>query len=112
MRINLEGVERKRAARFVPEPDGEHVMTGVRWPLAMMAPDHAARMTRMTLRRDKEEAGGFIASGKRAENEWAGAESNCRHCDFQSHALPTELPRRGGRYRTRTCDLLGVNEAL
>ena len=23
-----------------------------------------------------------------------GAESNHRHCDFQSHALPTELPRR------------------
>ena len=22
-----------------------------------------------------------------------GAESNHRHCDFQSHALPTELPR-------------------
>jgi hypothetical protein len=26
-------------------------------------------------------------------NEWCpGAESNHRHCDFQSHALPTELP--------------------
>src|ERR1700741_664903 len=25
--------------------------------------------------------------------EWCpGAESNHRHCDFQSHALPTELP--------------------
>src|SRR5579883_2237439 len=24
-----------------------------------------------------------------------GAESNHRHCDFQSHALPTELPGRG-----------------
>ena len=23
---------------------------------------------------------------------WAGAESNCRHEDFQSSALPTELP--------------------
>ena len=23
-----------------------------------------------------------------------GAESNHRHCDFQSHALPTELPRQ------------------
>jgi hypothetical protein len=49
-----------------------------------------------------------------------GAESNRRHCDFQSHALPTELPRLrvpqprrcGGRNRTRTCDLLGVSEAL
>jgi len=26
---------------------------------------------------------------------WRGAESNCRHHDFQSCALPTELPRRG-----------------
>jgi len=25
---------------------------------------------------------------------WRGAESNCRHRDFQSRALPTELPRR------------------
>lgn len=31
------------------------------------------------------------------ENEWCpGAESNHRHCDFQSHALPTELPGRPG----------------
>src|SRR5579872_7116728 len=29
-----------------------------------------------------------------------GAESNHRHCDFQSHALPTELPGRSrDRYR-------------
>src|SRR2546425_876476 len=26
--------------------------------------------------------------------EWPGAESNCRHADFQSAALPTELPGR------------------
>src|SRR5512142_2504342 len=26
--------------------------------------------------------------------EWLGAESNCRHADFQSAALPTELPSR------------------
>src|SRR5687768_12265109 len=33
----------------------------------------------------------------RAENrflEWPGAESNCRHADFQSAAPPTELPGR------------------
>jgi hypothetical protein len=30
-----------------------------------------------------------------ANDEWCpGAESNHRHCDFQSHALPTELPGR------------------
>ena len=28
---------------------------------------------------------------------WAGAESNCRHEDFQSSALPTELPARRRR---------------
>src|SRR5947207_4552072 len=26
-------------------------------------------------------------------NGWRGTESNCRHYDFQSYALPTELPR-------------------
>src|ERR1700716_689785 len=31
------------------------------------------------------------------EEKWCpGAESNHRHCDFQSHALPTELPGRRG----------------
>jgi hypothetical protein len=25
---------------------------------------------------------------------WPGTESNCRHYDFQSYALPTELPGR------------------
>ena len=27
---------------------------------------------------------------------WSGAESNCRHKDFQSSALPTELPNLAG----------------
>ena len=30
----------------------------------------------------------------RGERWWAGAESNRRHQDFQSCALPTELPAR------------------
>src|SRR5439155_5637480 len=30
---------------------------------------------------------------------WRGTESNCRHYDFQSYALPTELPRHeAGRH--------------
>ena len=34
------------------------------------------------------------------ENEvWLGAESNRRHVDFQSTALPTELPSRNGADR-------------
>src|SRR5205823_3638575 len=32
---------------------------------------------------------------------WLGPESNRRHADFQSAALPTELPSRG---RCRSCD--------
>ena len=39
-----------------------------------------------------------FAGGDRRRMEWCpGAESNHRHCDFQSHALPTELPGRSGR---------------
>ena len=42
------------------------------------------------------------AAGRNAEEWCPGAESNHRHCDFQSHALPTELPghrpRRRGRH--------------
>ena len=34
-------------------------------------------------------------SGSRRRGSWCpGAGSNHRHCDFQSHALPTELPGR------------------
>src|SRR5579872_5711036 len=34
------------------------------------------------------------------DGKWCpGAESNHRHCDFQSHALPTELPGRRRRPR-------------
>src|SRR3546814_20062839 len=33
------------------------------------------------------------AGGRVKKNKWCpGTESNRRHCDFQSHALPTELP--------------------
>jgi hypothetical protein len=43
-----------------------------------------------------------ISSGSKngdfqGETEWRGWESNPRHHDFQSCALPTELPRRGRR---------------
>src|SRR5439155_22601907 len=34
------------------------------------------------------------SSPKASEGWWRGTESNCRHYDFQSYALPTELPRR------------------
>ena len=33
----------------------------------------------------------------KAEFWWPGAESNCRHADFQSAALPTELPGQPAR---------------
>jgi hypothetical protein len=54
-----------------------------------------------------------------AETWCRGAELNCRHRDFQSRALPLSylgvcvtFAGGGGRNRTRTCDLLGVSEAL
>src|SRR5262249_18452389 len=36
------------------------------------------------------------------EKWWRGTESNCRHYDFQSYALPTELPRRAGIHTIRS----------
>ncbi len=45
---------------------------------------------------------------------WVGAESNRRHEDFQSSALPTELPTHnlyGGSDGTRTRDLLRDRQA-
>ena len=36
--------------------------------------------------------------------EWLGAESNRRHVDFQSTALPTELPSRDGADRMAPWD--------
>ena len=38
---------------------------------------------------------------------WPGAESNCRHEDFQSTALPTELPGHQGT-RIKAADPLRV----
>src|SRR3954463_14319998 len=35
-------------------------------------------------------------AGIKPERRWRGPESNRRHHDFQSCALPTELPRRAG----------------
>ncbi len=34
----------------------------------------------------------FPRRGDPSFYKWPGAESNCRHADFQSAALPTELP--------------------
>jgi hypothetical protein len=35
-----------------------------------------------------------LPAKNRSKYVWAGTESNCRHKDFQSFALPTELPAR------------------
>src|SRR4030067_184500 len=42
-----------------------------------------------------ENCPGILISPAGQGKWWPGAELNCRHCDFQSHALPTELPGRG-----------------
>ena len=54
--------------------------------------------------------------------KWRGTESNRRHTELQSVALPTELPSRAwsgfttyrcnGGYRARTCDPLLVRQML
>src|SRR6266513_249462 len=61
--------------------------------------------------RGKVESGDLLARQSRAlgsaelgrvvsiEKWWRGTESNCRHYDFQSYALPTELPRHAGKVR-------------
>ena len=66
----------------------------------------------------------FERHGKNREKKWSGAGSNRRHMDFQSIALPTELPdlidinrwRLHGKPRhskaSRTTDLIGEREIL
>src|SRR5262245_44529745 len=43
-----------------------------------------------------------LCAPQQAGGQWPGAESNCRHADFQSAALPTELPGRGTANKMRT----------
>ena len=44
--------------------------------------------------------------------EWPGTESNCRHHDFQSCALPTELPgRKPGAINQLPCETKPRTEA-
>ena len=40
----------------------------------------------------KTGGGGGVSAYKKRSYKWAGVESNRRHTDFQSVALPTELP--------------------
>ena len=52
----------------------------------------ATRVVNSWLHRSETSPGGFFET-RRYRDEWCpGAGSNHRHCDFQSHALPTELP--------------------
>ena len=45
-------------------------------------------------------------------NKWRGTESNRRHTELQSVALPTELPSHiNGPYETRTRDLIRDRDA-
>ena len=51
--------------------------------------------------------GDFPPQAVHSERRWLGRESNPRHEDFQSSALPTELPSRcdeGGFYAPRAAD--------
>jgi hypothetical protein len=48
----------------------------------------------------------FFGGGTRAE--WLGTESNRRHADFQSAALPTELPSRSTYRLDRTINPIAI----
>src|SRR3989449_6257803 len=53
----------------------------------------------LLVRIDHERPPFFGKGVRRGCGEWPGAESNCRHADFQSAALPTELPgRKSGNF--------------
>src|ERR1700736_3779656 len=59
------------------------------------APDlrnHGARLNKVKLVRQPSLFADQAKTG--LATEWLGAESNRRHVDFQSTALPTELPSR------------------
>src|SRR6266568_4268369 len=44
------------------------------------------------------------------EGQWLGAESNRRHVDFQSTALPTELPSRNRRRTARRREVFTMQQ--
>ena len=56
------------------------------------APAHKLSQSRVKAP-DGQDGGGALRS-----EQWSGAESNRRHTDFQSVALPTELPDRKRRF--------------
>src|SRR5262245_18070637 len=57
--------------------------------------DESRSRCRRSRRKRKRPATGRALSRSLIYWGWPGAESNCRHTDFQSVALPTELPGRG-----------------
>ena len=55
---------------------------------------------------DAEKSGVFARALPMKTGVWLGAESNRRHVDFQSTALPTELPSRDSR---QSCGAVGFS---
>ena len=66
-----------------------------RWEAAVEAMRSAGPSASLTMSDLFTQLASAIAA-ERDPVEWPGAESNCRHADFQSAALPTELPGREG----------------
>ncbi len=54
--------------------------------------------------------GRWVKKGKKRKQPWPRTESNCRHEDFQSSALPTELQGLG--YDQNMKGAANVNEPL
>ena len=73
-----------------------------------------ANRWKSTLKTGKQKSRTRCPSGKETKKWWQGPVSNRWHTDFQSVALPTELPRHiyGAPGRNRTCNLLVRSQTL
>lgn len=78
--------------RTDPSTVRERASPGARFSCRVRALPSVRRLSHLAARRCEQHD-----EEQNDEVRWRGAESNCRHRDFQSRALPTELPRLGSR---------------
>ena len=88
---------RNRRNRPEKSPDFRLLKLGNLGDFGPESPDFKNRPRNRQSEADSE--GRKVQTKVQTVPEWRGPESNRRHCDFQSHALPTELPRQGQKPR-------------